>query len=724
MEIDVLAEHMDSGQKAYAECKFEKSPLQADVLTKALGNALTRGVPLAYVFSTSPPGKDAKGILEELRNRNTNPRLSYHGPDLLFGWFQEAKTLKLPNLSEATGVTSLTLFITPKFYCWVAEESELGIPKRAIVFPIENSEKVDLEVIRNSWSGAEVVNEEALEKQLNEGSPKYFEEDEIVTSVSIADSFDDYRPCRPKDFVGRKSTQNKVYEFLERVRNKENTTRIICFRGLSGHGKSSIVIKLTDEFRKKKNRDKYFLYPIDVRSARSPLFVAKAVRTALQQAVDDNFIVLPGHRVSIGSTGLLLSSESVKTLVADLESKKRVIIIFFDQFEELFTKESLSNVFDAFNYLALEIDSFKSNVVLGFSWRTGLNPPEDHRAFSFWHNLRDKRYELIIEPFTKEEAPQLLTKLSEHIGERLNERLRKRLLNDSQRLPWLLKKLSIHVYQQIKSGVTQLELLSKQFNIASLFDDDLEQLSKSERICLQYVAENSPADTIDVTEKFGNTPDRLIENRLIVKVGQNYTLYWDIFRDYLLSKTIPTVYWTYIPRTQLTAVLKAIELLQHNSMDSTELAERVKYSQKSCSNLILDLQNFFLAKREQNEQNLITIQAELQDAKPLDIANYLSKQLNEHIIVQKLRETVAVGRSISPEGFRQLLEKAYPENEFTSKKTLETYCRRIVQWLIFAGLLERRNRSIILPLEDGAQKGVVPTEQQELSDTTQLKLEW
>jgi predicted transcriptional regulator len=540
----------------------------------------------------------------------------------------------------------------------------------------------------------------------------------------MADSFDDYRPCRPKDFVGRKATQNKVYEFLERVRNKENTTRIICFRGLSGHGKSSIVIKLSDEFRKKKNRDKYFLYPIDVRSARSPLFVAKAVRTALQQAVDENFIVLPGHRVSIGSTSLLLSSESVKALLVDLESKKRLIIIFFDQFEELFTKESLSDVFDAFNYLALEIDSFKANIVLGFSWRTGLNPPEDHKAFSFWHNLRDKRYELPIEPFTKEEAPQLLTNLSEHIGERLNERLRKRLLNDSQRLPWLLKKLSIHVYQQINNGVTQLELLSKQFNISSLFDDDLGQLSKSERICLQYIAANSPADTIDVTEKFRNIPDRLIENRLIVKIGQNYTLYWDIFRDYLLNKTIPTVYWKYVPRTQLTVVLKAIELLQNNSMDSTELATQINYQQKSCSNLILDLQNFFLAKREQNDQNLITVQAELQYAKSLEIADYLSKQLNEHIIVQKLRETVAVGEKISPEKFRRLFERTYPEKKITSKQTLETYCRRMVQWLIFAGLLERRNKSIIRPLEDGAQKGVFPTEQQELSDTTQLTLEW
>ena len=724
MEIDVLAEHIDSSKKAYVECKFEKTPLQADVLTKALGNALNKRVPLAYVFSTSPPGKDANGILEDESKRDGEPKLSYHGPDSLFFWFQEAKNLKLPGISEKAGVTSLTLLITPSFYCWVAEESEFGIPKRAIVAPIENGNEVDLQVIRNSWSGIEVLFAEELEKQPLEASTKHLEEDEIVTSVSMADSFDDYRPCRPKDFVGRKATQNKVYEFLERVRNKENTTRIICFRGLSGHGKSSIVIKLSDEFRKKKNRDKYFLYPIDVRSARSPLFVAKAVRTALQQAVDENFIVLPGHRVSIGSTSLLLSSESVKALLVDLESKKRLIIIFFDQFEELFTKESLSDVFDAFNYLALEIDSFKANIVLGFSWRTGLNPPEDHKAFSFWHNLRDKRYELPIEPFTKEEAPQLLTNLSEHIGERLNERLRKRLLNDSQRLPWLLKKLSIHVYQQINNGVTQLELLSKQFNISSLFDDDLGQLSKSERICLQYIAANSPADTIDVTEKFRNIPDRLIENRLIVKIGQNYTLYWDIFRDYLLNKTIPTVYWKYVPRTQLTVVLKAIELLQNNSMDSTELATQINYQQKSCSNLILDLQNFFLAKREQNDQNLITVQAELQYAKSLEIADYLSKQLNEHIIVQKLRETVAVGEKISPEKFRRLFERTYPEKKITSKQTLETYCRRMVQWLIFAGLLERRNKSIIRPLEDGAQKGVFPTEQQELSDTTQLTLEW
>ena len=720
MEIDVLAEHLDSKQKAYVECKFEKTPLQADVLTKALGNALTTGVPLTYVFSTAPPGKGAKGILENERIRNGAPKLSYHGPDSLFDWFQEAKNLELPSIPENTKIISLTLLITPSFYCWVVEEGEFGIPKQAIVFPIENTDKIDFEVIQNLWSGVEVVNVKASSSESNKVMSRHAEEEEIVTSVGMADGFDDYRPCRPQDFIGRKSTQNKVCDFLERVRNKENTTRIICFRGLSGHGKSSIVIKLADEFRKNKNRDKYFLYPIDVRSARSPLFVAKAVRASLQQAVDDHFIGIPGQQVSIGSIGLLLSSNNIQTLLAELENKNRLIIIFFDQFEELFTKESLSSVFDAFNYLALEIDSLKANIVLGFSWRTGLNPPEDHKAFSFWHNLRDKRYELLIEPFTKEEAPQLLNKLSEHIGERLNERLRKRLLNDSQRLPWLLKKLSIHVSHQIKNGVTQLELLSKQFNISSLFDDDLDQLSKSELICLQYIAANSPADTIDVTEKFGNTPDRLMENRLVVKIGQNYTLYWDIFRDYLLSKTIPTVYWKYIPRTQLTVVLKAIELLQNNSMDSTELATRINYQQKSCSNLILDLQNFFLAKREQNDQNLITVQAELRCARPLEIADYLSKQFNEHIIVQKLRETVAVGKKISPENFRKIFELAYPEKKIKSKQTLETYCRRMVQWLVFAGFLERRNKSVIRPLEGGEQKGVIPTEQQEISDYTQL----
>lgn len=292
------------------------------------------------------------------------------------------------------------------------------------------------------------------------------------------------------------------------------------------------------------------------------------------------------------------------------------------------------------------------------------------------------------------------------------------MLESGQGLPWLLKKLSIHVSRQIKSGVSQQKLLSKQFNIESLFDEDLEMLNKTEKVCLQYVANHSPVAIIDVVEKFDKTPDRLMENRLIVKTGQNYTLYWDIFRDYLTDGKVPSIYLTYIPRTQLKIVMKAIELLQKKSMSTTDLAKSVEYSNKGCINIIIDLQNFFLARREQDQ---IVIQPELQSLSSVEIADYLFGQLKEHIVVQKINETVTIEKLISRQEFQCILEQAYPDNSF-KKRTLETYSTRMIQWLIFAGLLEERGKHVVRPLQAGLQKGSIPQGQQPVSNPDQLNL--
>jgi len=68
MEIDVLAEDLDTQQKAFVECKFISEPFSANVISKLIGNASIKNVEFAYLFSTSPPGKEANGTLIERTN--------------------------------------------------------------------------------------------------------------------------------------------------------------------------------------------------------------------------------------------------------------------------------------------------------------------------------------------------------------------------------------------------------------------------------------------------------------------------------------------------------------------------------------------------------------------------------------------------------------------------------------------------------------------------------
>src|SRR5690606_8697798 len=100
---------------------------------------------------------------------------------------------------------------------------------------------------------------------------------EVVSRVATAETILDYRPCKPDDFVGRVGLQKEIWDFLDAVRSRATPTRIVAVVGASGYGKSSLVAKLASRFRNKKWRNRYYLYPVDVRSARGPLFVAEAL---------------------------------------------------------------------------------------------------------------------------------------------------------------------------------------------------------------------------------------------------------------------------------------------------------------------------------------------------------------------------------------------------------------------------------------------------------------
>ena len=320
MEIDVLAENLDTRQRAFVECKFVKDPFSSDVVTKLIGNAFVQDAQLAYLFSTAPPGRCAKGLLDEVTSKNEKlPTLAYIGPEDIAQMFIDVEGITLPNLAnwniQTDSVGSYTLLILGKEnleinLLWAVEQKREGIPYRASIIPASSSSQLRIDDLRNDlarvgvWQGLEIVEASKQQIQTEQGISRYSEgEKEVVTAVSMADRFDDYRPCRPQDFVGRYDLQKDVWSYLAKVRGNQTSTRIICFTGPSGFGKSSVVLKLADRFRNIKWKNKFFLCPVDVRSAKGPLFVMQAVRFAFQRAVDNGFIESSdGSSVSIEST--------------------------------------------------------------------------------------------------------------------------------------------------------------------------------------------------------------------------------------------------------------------------------------------------------------------------------------------------------------------------------------------------------------------------------------
>ena len=112
-----------------------------------------------------------------------------------------------------------------------------------------------------------------------------------------------------------------------------------------------------------------------------------------------------------------------------LKREKKVVLLFFDQFEEIFSKPELESLFKNFTFLCNGIDGAQENIVLGFSWKTDGSVPTGHAAYYMWQSLADRRREFSLNRFSSNEISKAITKFSKEINQSLDPRL-KRYLTD------------------------------------------------------------------------------------------------------------------------------------------------------------------------------------------------------------------------------------------------------------------------------------------------------
>lgn len=473
-----------------------------------------------------------------------------------------------------------------------------------------------------------------------------------------------------------------MWKFLSDVLDGRSSTRLLALVGASGSGKSSFVSKLAERFRNKKWKKKYFLYPIDVRSARGPLFVAEAILQAIRNAGQAGFISVP-EKLSVTDASSILTSPSIQKIVNTLALENKVLTVFFDQFEEVFTKDELMPVFRAFRRFALDINSLQSNIVIGFSWRTGISFSDENDAYHLWNELRDHRLTKNLGKFDSSESSSLITQFEKSLGAKLLPPLRRRLQEQGQGLPWFLKKLCIHVHHQIKSGVSQSDLLSSRLNVEALFNEDLEHLTEQQLTCLRYIAQNSPVDYLEVFDRFGNEVAALSDRRLIIRAGQRFAVYWDIFRDFLVEGKVPAIPSTYIPNGTLSMSLAACQVIdERRPITVPLLAKKLSYSEATTLNILTDLQNCALISKEGGGAYRL-----LGGFAKLSIADHIRSQFSGHIFYQQLLQEADAAGVLSRERALEIVRTLYSGAD-VKPKTRDNYLTRIVPWLEFGGLVD------------------------------------
>jgi len=712
MEIDLLARGEDQPKTILVECKAQRDPLPADVISKLLGNVSIRHADSGWLFSVADLSKDGRGQWEDIQqDSELSKKFMWYDSGRIIDILKEQRTIVDSkslehHFGKALCLGTWTLLISSRGFYWLVEITEGGIPTRFSAFdartggPIPKTIAQEIAKLEPRFDSLEIL--ELSPTPISRLSRTH--ERAPVARVISGDAWDDLRPARPADFVGRDDIISAVLEFFGNVRDNSTVTRTFAIQGPSGWGKSSLVLKIIHEvFRKKIERCS--VTAVDTRSAMNSAFVSEALRLAFLDAIKRKLIptrVMP----TVDSLRKPLDSKGLKDAFNTLSQNNGCIVLIFDQFEELFAKENLFETFNAVRELSLDCDAQQVPLTLGFAWKTDVALPQQHPAYHLWHELSDRRRTFKIREFGRCDIRIIIGRAERASGKRLSPALRARIIEQSQNLPWLLKKLLVHVLQHISGEESQYLFLERELDVELLFKEDLSELGDEQIRCLKHVAQRAPIAVAEVEENFSReTTNMLLNSHLLVRSGMNYVVYWDIFRDYLVDERVPYIPWARTFQRGATTAIKALQKLSAKGPSSIPaIGEAIGLKEGPAYNLFGDLVALQLV--ESTAPGIYVPTPHLKDLDVMTIAAFVQGQIKRHIVVLELTKSWEKEKLVPVELWLDFIRKALPRSSSFSQATIHQYANNFKSWLLFAGILEQREHCLLRPNANGRQMGV------------------
>lgn len=696
-EVDLLAIEKTTGERVIVECKAYRSTIAAEVIHKLFGQVAFNGFSSGWLISTYDLGKDAKGIRDanDQKPEYERRKLRIYDPERLVERLIGARiivdpeTLNVP--SDRLYAEECFLLVSEWGYFWarLVLDNETRLRCSVILFDAATGERrseprLNAQITATDTTLAELQWETSSSTSTRTAAKEISDDLQTIVQVPVADNWIDYRPARPEDFVGREQLQKDVLEIFEKSVLRSSTTRLFAVKAPSGWGKSSFALKIAQIARRTKHGKAYFVYAVDSRAATSRRFGELALYSAIKRAMDDGFIKAR-EDISIGGTSAPFASASSQEVLRELRENGKVVCLILDQFEELLYKEELSTVFDEIRSLCDSIVELQENILIGFSWKTDGTIPPEHRAYHLWHSLADRRREFELKPLKPSEVGTALNRFGRELGQSLSPQLRRTLSDHCQGYPWLLKKLCIHVLEQVRNGLDQGEILLRSLKIQELFDRDIQLLSSPEYECIKVIAAEAPADFFRVAQTFGDEiVAMLLNKRLVVRSGAKLSVYWDIFRDFLLTGRIPYIPTTYVPQANIGTYLSALRYMLENPVSTYDtLATKLQVSPGTADNIVRDL--IMVGHVEANRsKGDITCISRSNDEAAAQIVTFC----RSHVIYGSLLEEVGQSSSFSMEEAVRVARSDYPTSS-VSDNLLSGYVRKVLQWCETASLIMR-----------------------------------
>ncbi len=693
MEIDLVADHKHNKESLYVECKA-KEKVSSDELTKFAFNVGFKKVDKGYFYRTQEIESQAGALLREIKERPEYKNLTFFEPDEIIQMLIDGKMVYEPNAQLSTFIVSkkiLAVSYIGDFLIYLINESNV-LPTKFIVINANQNDKevsrdtVDilkkripeistLTLIENPINYKKTVVESNIEQILD-----------AISEVQESENWYDYLPASAdkKHFVGRDDIRTNIFTYFKEIREGETQKRIFYLNGKSGWGKSSLVLEIKDRCQNKHYKKKFYSLAIDTRSAISDNFVALSFKKIINSAINNEFIKksIFDEEITFSSTNDVLSSESIRTVLSNLKLENKFLVLIFDQFEDVFRKKDFFKTF--YKFLS-DVTDKKPNLIVGFSWKSDFFIQSDDPSYHLWQQAKEQAREFTISEFGEKEIDGIIKQLEGSVGV-VDKGVKDRIKESSQGLPWLTKKLCIHIFDQIQSGLTKEKLIESNLNIIDLFRKDEERLSSKELKGIKLIAKRAydgsffdETEVGDIIES--ETISSLLHKRLIIRSGANYNIYWDIYRDYLVTTTIPIIGESYLLRQGVNLCLEVFLLFEANNSETLDslLQKHPKgISSETLYNILIELRNLGIIQKNEDSYRLNN---DVNGSKQ-GFIDFITNKFFNYTPYTLLKNSTQsrITKSDVIQTLKSIFKQDFQEN------TWDSYAKNLISWFILSDL--------------------------------------
>lgn len=484
--------------------------------------------------------------------------------------------------------------------------------------------------------------------------------------------FDYKYPASPDYCVGRTEEVREFLDFYNAVKEGRTASRVCIVTGPSGIGKSTFLLKIADSVQRHGGR----LFSLNCVSAKGRSFVIAVFSRFIAELRD---VGVNPERYRI--TGLDSLPELVDAVARELVRREVFPIIMFDQFETALLDGPLS---ESLVELVLSLEEKGSPIIVGFAWKTDLWWPDDHVPYTSRQHLRRSAKAIRIDQFGPSETNQLLRALEEEISAPLEVRLASMVREFSRGYPWLLKKVCWHILEQLRRGVSQREVIERQLDLRSLFEADLDQLDENERDTLRKLASILPADGRTIQESFPELPvadhlNKFVDLRLIIQQGEIYTIYHDIFKEFLRTGRVP-IEESYLLKMSPNKSLQIVQLIADvgGSIEVSDLARLARVGVPSLYNYLRDLGSLGFVRVSRGVVSLSPDMSGVETEE--DLLRETRLRLSRNTCVKKIREHASRSESLQLDQVVEILRAEFPSVQ-AQAHTWKHYARLLLRWM-------------------------------------------